>query len=93
MAMTEIVKIREKNQIVIPATLRKVLHCGIGDLLEGRVAHGVIILRPVKTHPKDQEWFWSKSWQEKEKEAQADIDTGRMKKFKNAKELIQDLHK
>lgn len=31
--------------------------------------------------PKDQAWFWTKEWQEGEKEAEEDIKAGRVKKF------------
>lgn len=93
MATTEILRIREKHQIVIPLTVRKKMHCEVGDLLEATVKNNAIVLKPVKTIPKDQAWFWSKSWQEKERESQADYDAGRIKKFNSMKELIKDLHK
>jgi len=93
MAATAILKIREKHQIVIPITVREKVHCEVGDLLEATVRNNSIILKPVKTIPKDQSWFWSKSWQENEKESQADYDAGKIKKFNNMKELIKDLHK
>jgi hypothetical protein len=39
----------------------------------------------------DQAYFWSKEWQSAEKEAQQDIKTGKVKKFKSAKQLIKEL--
>ena len=41
--------------------------------------------------PKDQEWYWSKQWQQWEREADADIAAGRTKKFDSMEELIADL--
>lgn len=41
---------------------------------------------------KDQSWFWTKEWQEKEKEADEALKKGKYKEFKNVKELLKDLH-
>lgn len=38
--------------------------------------------------PKDQAWFFSKKWQDMEKEADEDIKTGRVKSFKSALEVV-----
>lgn len=40
----------------------------------------------------EQAWFWTKRWQEGEKEAEHDIKTGRVSKtYYTAKEFIKDL--
>lgn len=93
METAEIVKVKQKYQIVLPVGLRKRISCKIGDLLEARIKGDHILLTPVKTIPKDQAWFWTKEWQEKERESQADYDAGRIKKFNSMKKLIKDLHK
>lgn len=41
---------------------------------------------------KSQAWFWTKEWQEKEKEADEALKKGEYKEFKNVKDLIRDLH-
>lgn len=38
-------------------------------------------------------WFWSEAWQKGEKEVDEDIKTGRMKRFKSAKDLFKHLDK
>ncbi len=38
-----------------------------------------------------QAYFWSKEWQDGEKEADEDIKRGRMKRFKSAKDTIKYL--
>jgi len=43
--------------------------------------------------PKSQAWFWSKSWQKKEKEADEAIKEGRVSIFSSAKDLVDNLHK
>lgn len=88
-----VMQIRHNFQITLPAAIRKRLGLKIGDLLETVVKEGKIIIVPKKTIDADQAWFWSKEWQEAEKEAEADLKAGRVKKFKNVEELIKDLDK
>jgi hypothetical protein len=40
---------------------------------------------------RSQAYFWTKEWQEAEKEASADIKAGRVKTFKDVKKLMEDL--
>lgn len=40
----------------------------------------------------DEGWFWTKSWQSAEEEADEDIKKGRYKDFDSAKELLKELH-
>ncbi len=42
---------------------------------------------------KGQTYFWTKEWQQGEKEASEDIKTGRVKTFDSGDELIKDLDK
>jgi hypothetical protein len=39
----------------------------------------------------DQAWFWTKEWQEGEREAEEDIKNGRVKSFSNVHDLIAEL--
>lgn len=48
---------------------------------------------PKKLVDKSQAYFWTKQWQEAEKEADADIKAGRVKTFDSVEELIKDLDK
>jgi len=50
------------------------------------------LLNLKKMISKDQAWFWTKEWQEKEREAEEDIKKGRIYgPFANAKDLIKSL--
>ena len=40
---------------------------------------------------KSQAYFWTKEWQEAEKEASVDIKAGRVKSFDRVEELFEDL--
>lgn len=50
------------------------------------------LLRIVKIIPKDQEWFWTKEWQAKEREVDRDIKSGRMSgPYRTKKDLASAL--
>jgi len=88
-----VLQIRRNFQITLPAAIRKRLHLNIGDILETKVQEGKIIIVPKKTIDAEQTWFWTKEWQEAEKEAELDLKAGRVRKFRNIEELIKDLDK
>ncbi len=83
--------IRQNFQITLPAGLRKRLGLKIGDLMEVVVKETKLILTPKRTVDLDQAWFWSKAWQAGEREAEADIKAGRVKKARSAEEAIRAL--
>ncbi len=56
-----------------------------------RVAGGIIILTPKKLIDKSQAYFWTAEWQAAEREASADITTGRVHEFEDVEDLIASL--
>ncbi len=88
-----VMQIRHNFQITLPAFVRKKLKLKVGDILETDIKEGKVIITPKRVIDASQAWFWSEGWQEAEKEAQSDIRLGRVKKFKNAGDLIKDLDK
>jgi len=88
-----VLQIRRSFQITLPAAIRKRLGLNIGDILETTLKDGKIIIVPKKTVDAEQSWFWTREWQEAEKEAESDLRAGRVKKFKTVEELIKDLDK
>jgi len=48
---------------------------------------------PKKLVDKSQAYFWTKRWQEDEKEADEDIEAGRVNTFDSVEELIEELDK
>jgi len=52
---------------------------------------GVIELRPQRTVDAAQAWFWTDRWHRMEREAQAEIEAGRVERFADADELFADL--
>lgn len=87
-----ITRISPKHQITIPKEVFDALHLEKGDFLDVKVKGDKIILMPKKLIPKEQAWFWTKEWQEMEKEADEAIKAGRVKGFDNVEELIKDLN-
>jgi antitoxin MazE len=87
-------KISSKRQISIPKTIMEVLDLKTGDEVEFEVKNRKVHLVPVKTVkvPRDQAWFWTEEWQEKEKEADQDLKAGRFREFNSLDDLLSDLH-
>ncbi len=83
------VQVREKNQITLPADIRKKLDINKGDFLEAVVEDSRIVLIPKKLIDKDQAWFWTKEWQEGEMEAEEDLRKGRYNDFDNIEDALR----
>jgi len=90
----QLTRISPKHQITIPKEAFEKLQLEVGDFLEVETTEEGLLLIPKKLVSKDQAWFWSKEWQEKEKEADVAITKGEISKpFKKADELIGHLRK
>ena len=83
--------VRKNAQITLPAGIRRKVHIQDGDILEAEVRGDEIVLRPKKLIDKSQSWFWSPEWQEAEKSAQSDVESGRVEEFETVDELVEDL--
>ncbi len=62
-----------------------------GDLVDIDVEEERAVLMPKKLVDKSQAYFWTKWWQEGEREAAEDVKAGRVKTFVSVDELIKDL--
>ena len=71
-----LMRIKQNYQITIPQSLRKKLNISIGDYVEVEDKEGEIIMKPVKLVHPDQEYFYTKEWQEGETQADKDIAQG-----------------
>ena len=90
--MSKLVYVKTHGQITLPMGLRRIFGIDEGDIMEVKRTKEGILLKPKAVVDKSQAYFWAKEWQEKEREADEDYKKGRYKKFKNAEELIKDLH-
>jgi antitoxin MazE len=84
-------KVTRHGQITLPASVRKELGIEEGDMIEIKVIDERAVLVPKKLVDKNQAYFWTKQWQEGEREADEDIKAGRVKTFISVDELIEDL--
>lgn len=62
-----------------------------GDNIDIVIEDDRIVIKPVLVINRSQSWFWSKKWQEMEKEADEDIKDDRVYKARNVEELIEKL--
>jgi len=86
-------KVTRHGQITLPASVRERLGIEEGDLVEIEVVDESAVLVPKKLVDKSQAYFWTRKWQEGEREADEDIKAGRVKAFDSVEELISDLEK
>ncbi len=89
MALT---KVTRNGQVTIPMELRREVGIEEGDLIELRVAGDHIELVPKRLIDKSQAYFWTSEWQAGEREAQADIEAGRVEEYSSIDALLSDLH-
>ena len=87
-------RISSKRQISIPKHIMTAMNLEPGDEIDIRVKNGAAYLIPITTIkvPRNQAWFWTKEWQEKEREADADITEGNVRDFESIEALMKDLH-
>ncbi len=87
-------RLRAKGQATIPVEVRDLLNLNEGDDLAFYVdERGKVVVTRLQTVHPDQAWFWTERWQKMEREAQDDIDTGRVQQFDNVDEMIAWLDK
>ena len=84
-------KVTRHGQITLPASVRKELGVEEGDLVEIEVIDDKAVLMLKKLVDKNQAYFWTKRWQEGEREADEDIRAGRVRTFNSVEELVEDL--
>ncbi|OGO32238.1 MAG: hypothetical protein A2Z29_00420 [Chloroflexi bacterium RBG_16_56_11] len=91
--MTTYSKVTRHGQVTLPASVRRKLGIEEGDIVEVVVEDDKAVLLPKKIVDKSQAYFWTKEWQDAEREASEDIKAGRIKTFDTTEELLEDLDK
>jgi AbrB family looped-hinge helix DNA binding protein len=87
-------RLRKKGQITIPSQVREILRVGEGDDLVFYVNEsGQVMVERLQTISPDQAWFWTERWQKMEREAQSEIDAGRVHRYSDVEDAIQALEK
>ena len=85
-------RLRTKGQVTVPQEIRNLLGAEEGDdlLFYTDVSGRVVVSRAQVIDP-EQTWFWSERWQRMEKEAQADLDAGRVVEYSSISEALAAL--
>ncbi len=91
MSPRALVKVQKNKNITLPVSAMKRYRMREGDYLMVHETPAGLLLKPIKVVDAEQAWFWSKDWQEGEREAEHDLRTGRVKRFKSVKDLAKDL--
>lgn len=92
--MKKIRKIQHNRQLTIPSEIFDKLGLEKGDYVQITEENGEIKLQPKKLVDKDQTWFWSQEWQKKEKQAQEDVEKGRVtEEFERVEDMKRDFEK
>ena len=86
-----ILKVQKNKNITLPMWVMNRFHVEVGDFVRVEETKHGILLKPAKLIDPSQAYFWTKEWQAGEREAEEDIRHGRVKAFKNVKELLKDL--
>jgi AbrB family looped-hinge helix DNA binding protein len=87
-------RVRPKGQVTLPSEIRNLLGLNEGDDLAFSLnEQGQVIITRLEVIPPDQAWFWTEQWQKAEREAQADIDAGRVHRYANIDEAVSALEK
>jgi AbrB family looped-hinge helix DNA binding protein len=87
-----ILQVRSNGQITLPSGVRRKANIKEGDLLEIVVeADGTLRLVPQIAVNRSQAYFWTRRWQEGEREADDDLIEGRFEDFSSMEDLMADL--
>lgn len=87
-------RVRPKGQVTLPSEIRNLLGLNEGDDLAFSLnEQGQVIITRLEVIPPDQAWFWTEQWQKVERDAQADIDAGRVHRYANIDETVSALEK
>ncbi|MCX5971853.1 MAG: AbrB/MazE/SpoVT family DNA-binding domain-containing protein [Coprothermobacterota bacterium] len=87
-----VLQIRSNGQITLPAAVRSKANLKEGDLLEVVVeADGTVRLVPQIAVERSQAYFWTRRWQDGEREADDDLIDGHYRDFAGMDDLIADL--
>lgn len=87
-------RLRGRGQITLPPEIRERLQVREGDDVLFRLnEQGQVVVEQVQFIDPEQAWFWTEKWQKMEREAQEDIDAGRVHRYANIDEAIDALEK
>ena len=92
--MSTVMKISSQGQIRIPKKVLDALKIHPGDYVEVDIESGYAVLKPRKLIDPTQGWYWTKEWQQTEKEVDQELQDGKVSpKFQSVEEGVKWLEK
>ncbi|OGX39614.1 MAG: hypothetical protein A3C53_06060 [Omnitrophica WOR_2 bacterium RIFCSPHIGHO2_02_FULL_68_15] len=86
-----IVKLQKNKNITLPMWLIRRFRIAAGDFVRLQETREGILLKPGKLIDPSQAYFWTKEWQQGEREVEEERRQGKVKRFRSMKELVKDL--
>ena len=86
-------KVTRNYQVSIPASIRKALRIREGTILEFNVVDDKAVIQPKTLIDENQTWFWTKEWQEDERQVDRELKKGDTLSFKNVEEMRKHFEK
>ena len=86
-----IIKLQKNKNVTLPMWLIRRFHIGPGDFLQLEETRSGVLMKPRKLIDPSQSYFWTKEWQEGEREVEEERGHGKVKRFRSMKELVEDL--
>lgn len=85
-------RLRGRGQITLPSEIREQLQINEGDdVLFFINESGQIVVEQAQMLDPEQKWFWTKKWQQAERESRVDYEKGEYFEFDNAADAIRFL--
>lgn len=85
------VKLGANRDVRLPEDVARTLKLRKGSRLGVVISGDTVVLVPLSRIRKDQRYFYTREWQLREREADEDIASGRVRSFDCAEDLIRDL--
>lgn len=86
-----LISLKQNSQITIPKSIVEKLKLKAGDNFTIEVENDEIKLKPVLIIDRTQAWYWSEEWQDKIREADIELRSGKVKHAKDVDDLIKQL--
>ena len=87
-----ILQVKRNGEITLPFALRNKAKLKEGDLLEVILeVDGTVRLVPQRSANDSQAYFWTRRWQDGEREAEDDLRNGRFEEFETMDDAVKFL--
>ena len=84
-------KVRAKGQITIPTEIREAARIAEGTVVAFELTSEGVLMRPKVMVDAEDAWFWTRGWQEGEREASAQLAAGEGETYDSDEELLAAL--